>query len=358
MFPVQFPPFEPHPFIRGGHAQTVVGAYLPARLRLPRTATHPVRLDDGDVVVLHDDRPATWKSGDRTVLLMHGLAGSARSPYMVRIAAKLGAIGIRTFRMDHRGCGAGEGLARLPYNAGRSEDALTALHAIGSICPGSPTAIVGFSLSGNIVLKLLGEDPDRVPAQLERAMAVNPAIDLHASVECIRSPRCRLYDLNFVHHLYRQVRRLHRQLESPPQHRLQRKPREIVEFDELYTAAVCGYQGAADYYTRCSAAQFVHNIQVPTLVLTSRDDPLVPIHVFERALWSTAVSLHVAESGGHLGYVARPGTDPDRRWMDWRVLDWMQAAHKEDSGHVISSCEELVKLDEGRHHNVSELPTR
>ena len=256
MTPVQVPPFEAHPIFRGGHVQTVAGAYLPIRRSGLRTQTHHVQLDDGDVVVLHDNLPSRWTEGDRVALLMHGLGGSYLSSYMVRIAAKLVDTGVRTFRMDHRGCGAGEGLARLPYNAGRSEDALAALEAIGDLCPGSDAAIVGFSLSGNIVLKMLGEAPHRVPPHLERAMAVNPAMDLQACAECIRAPSCRLYDRNFVGQLYRQVKRLQRLIDDPPPHRLRGRPREIVEFDDLYTAAVCGYDGAADYYQRCSGAQF------------------------------------------------------------------------------------------------------
>jgi len=321
------PVFEPHPLIRGGHAQTVLGAYLPGRRFRLRSDTHRVPLEDGDSVVLHDDCPLGWQPGDRVALLMHGLGGSYRSSYMVRIAAKLADAGVRAFRMDHRGCGAGEGLARLPYNAGRSEDALAALQTVGDICPGSPATIVGFSLSGNIVLKLLGEAPNSVPEHLESAMAVNPAMDLPACLECIRSPSCRIYDRNFVGQLYRQVQRLQQLVDNPPSHRLAGRPRELFEFDELYTAAVCGYQGAADYYTRCSAAQFVHNIEVPTLVLAARDDPMVPLRVFEQAAWPAAVHLHVAPGGGHLGYIARQGQDRDRRWMDWRVVDWVVRSH-------------------------------
>ena len=93
--------------------------------------------------------------------MIHGLAGCHQSPYMRRIAAKLNAGGIRTFRMDLRGCGAGALLARLPYHSGQSADAAAALETIAGICPGSPATLIGFSLGGNIALKLVGE---RLPA--------------------------------------------------------------------------------------------------------------------------------------------------------------------------------------------------
>ncbi len=355
MTPVPFPAFEPHPLVRGGHAQTVVGAYLPARGAGSQAELVRVPLDDGDTIVLHDDRPRSWRPGDRVAVLLHGLGGSSLSGYMVRIAGKLMDAGVRVFRLDHRGCGAGVGLARFPYNAGRSEDALAALQAIGRVCPDSPAAIVGFSLSGNIVLKLLGEAPQLVPSQLVRAMAVNPSLDLHAAVECIKSPSCRLYDRNFVGLLYRQVQRLHELIEDPPRHRLNGKPREILEFDELYTAAVCGYGGAADYYARCSAAQFVHNISIPTLVLTARDDPLVPVDTFEKAAWPASVAVHIAPSGGHLGYVARRRTDPDRRWMDWRVVDWVTASVDQTGGQKLSASEQSAGPNQHGLGSVSEL---
>ena len=117
------PPFRQHLLFRGGHAQTLAGAYLPGRRYRYRAEQREVTLPDGDRIVLHDDCPAGWQSGQRAALLIHGLAGSHQSGYMQRIAHKLQARGVRAFRMDLRGCGAGAGLARLPYHSGRSEDA-------------------------------------------------------------------------------------------------------------------------------------------------------------------------------------------------------------------------------------------
>jgi predicted alpha/beta-fold hydrolase len=343
MFAIEFKPFVPHPLFRGGHVQTLAGTYLPGQRSVDMSTCHRVQLDDGDVVILHDTRPPLWRAGDRAALLMHGLAGCHQSGYMVRIAEKLKAAGVRAFRLDHRGCGAGEGLARYPYNAGRSEDALAALKAIGALCPGSPTAIVGFSLSGNIVLKLLGEAPERLPDFVDRAMAVNPPIDLAAAVECIRRPSCRMYDRHFVGLLYQQVLRHQRIVADPPAHRMERRPRELFEFDDLYTAAVCGYRGAADYYARCSAIQFVSRIELPTLVLAAGDDPLVPARVLEAAPWPVPVKLHVAAGGGHLGYIARGGLDRDRRWMDWRVVDWVTAPAAQRAALVAGAAAEPIR---------------
>ena len=317
-----FPEFQSHRLLRNGHAQTLAGIYLPWRRAVYCAVQHEVELPDGDVLVLHDDCPPTWKPGDRIALLMHGLAGCHQSPYMIRISSKLFDRAIRTFRMDMRGCGAGEGLARLPYHAGRSDDVLEVIKHLLRLCPSSSICLVGFSLSGNIALKLLGENPGRLPPELDRAMAVNPSIDLKACVENLDRLANRMYDLHIVRSLDRNVRRLRRLVPGAPVPESYRRPHRLFDFDNRYTAPLAGFENAHEYYFRCSATQFVPRIRVRTLILTSRDDPLVPIAPFEKLNLPESVSLLMTDHGGHLGYIAKHGIDPDRRWLDWRVIDW------------------------------------
>ncbi|WP_339910089.1 YheT family hydrolase [Symmachiella dynata] len=316
------PEFIPHPVLKGGHAQTLAGTYLPGSKFVYSAIQHRLDLPDGDALILHDDQPETWNNGDRVVLMMHGLAGCYESPYMIRIAGKLNTAGARVFRMDHRDCGAGAGLAVQPYNAGRSDDALAALKEVIRLCPNSPVAIVGFSLSANIVLKLLGEDPSILPPELDRGMAVNPPIDLLHSVKALDLPLGRLYDRHFMGLLIAQV--MQRNLRLDGKHfEFPRKPRRLMEFDDWYTAPLSGYGNATNYYARCSASQFIPNIGLKTLVITSGDDPLVPADQFENVKLPPSVQLHIARSGGHMGYMSKNGNDPDRRWLDWRVVDWV-----------------------------------
>src|SRR5262245_2006666 len=118
-----FKSFRPNPLFVGGHAQTLAGAYLPWPHLPYQAVRHSVSLEDSDQLVLHDDRPAAWRDGDATCVLIHGLAGCFESGYMRRIAAKLNGRGVRVFRMDMRGCGAGEDLARGTTHCGRWADA-------------------------------------------------------------------------------------------------------------------------------------------------------------------------------------------------------------------------------------------
>jgi predicted alpha/beta-fold hydrolase len=265
---------------------------------------------------------------------------------MGRIAGKLQARGVRTFRMDLRGCGAGLTLARYPYHSGRSADAMAALQVIRGLCPGSPLSLIGFSLGGNITLKLLGEAPQAVPSELQRAVAVCPPVDLRACVESLRRGINRLYDRYFARLLRRQLivrQRAHPATIVPPGwpgsndnqpapvesvrrgvagRSTIRYPRGILEFDEAFTAPVCGFGTADNYYRLSSSAQFIPAIRVPTLILAAADDPLVPCEPFQRLNLPQSVCLQMTGSGGHLGYLGRGGTDPDRRWMDWRIVDW------------------------------------
>ncbi len=317
-----FPIFRQHPLLRGGHAQTLAGVFLPGKKYSYQAVQREVLLDDGDRIVLHDDCPESWTPGERTALLIHGLAGCHASSYMQRIAAKLSARGLRVFRMDLRGCGAGFGLARLPYHSGRSEDAAAALKAVAQWCPTSPTTLIGFSLGGNITLKLLGELGATSCGGLDSAVAVCPPIDLQAAVDKISLPLNRLYDRHFVRLLLQQAQERQRVVPDSPPANFRTPPRTIWEFDNGFTAPVSGFGDAANYYRQASSAQFAQSIRQPTLVIASRDDPLVPWRPFLAIKNAPGVRLEITDRGGHLGFVGRAGLDPDRRWLDWRIVEW------------------------------------
>ncbi|HTN76560.1 MAG TPA: alpha/beta fold hydrolase [Pirellulaceae bacterium] len=317
--------FQPHPLIRGGHAQTILGAYLPHQQRLSATQRQLITLPDGDQLVLHDDCPPSWQPDQRAVLLIHGLGGSHASPYMVRIAAKLFARGVRCWRLDMRGFGAGYALAKHPGHAGRSEDVRATIEAIAQHCPHAPLSAIGFSLGGNIVLKLAAESGDHPPGTLDSIAAVCPPIDLSASSQNIKRGMNFVYDRAFVKALLTMLRRRRSELphfadEAP----LLPRPRNLLEFDDRYTAPKSGFLSAADYYAQSSSGPLLARITLPTLIVAAADDPLIPARIFDPALLSPAIDLQITAGGGHLGFVGVAGVDPDRRWLDWRLLEWAQ----------------------------------
>jgi predicted alpha/beta-fold hydrolase len=322
--PHAFPTFRPHPLVRGGHAQTLVGAYLPHGGKLTGTVDHRIEMPDGDVLVLHDNRPAVWQPGERVVLMIHGLGGAHHSPYCERLALRLTERGVRTFRLDQRGCGAGVNLARYPGHAGRSEDATAAIERVAQLCPGSPVSAIGYSLGGNIILKLAGECGASPPGGLDQVAAVCPPIDLRYCARSISRGFNWVYDRAFIRSLTRLVEA--RATQSPEFYEkipLRPRPYKLEEFDNRITAPLSGFRDSAHYYEVCSSAPLLTQIAVPTLILSAADDPLIPADMFETTPHSSAVQIHVASSGGHLGFLAAKNGDPDRRWLDWRLMEWM-----------------------------------
>ena len=316
-----FPLFRPHPLVRGGHAQTLAGYYWPGPCPY-QAQQHRVALPDGDAIVLHDDCPPGWKATDRVALLRPGLAGCHQSGYLARPAMKLNAQGIRTFRLDHRGWGAGAGSARHPFHAGRSNDVEAAFQFLTDLCPAARFAVVGFSLSGNVLLKWLGERGDDLPMNLERAAALTPPVHLAACADWMERRVNRFYNRHLVGCLCGHLRQMGESLPG-----LNGKPsstvRTLREFDAAYTAPVSGFASVEDYYERCSSGPLLSRIKIPTLIIAAADDPMIPIASFHSLILGTGVQLYVADQGGHLGFIGRSGVDPDRRWLDWRIVDWI-----------------------------------
>jgi hypothetical protein len=325
------PPFRPHPLFRGGHLQTIAGAYWPGKCDYRGAQQHEVALPDGDAIVLHDDGPAEAKM---VALLVHGLGGCGQSGYVLRSSAKLRARGVRVFRMDLRGWGAGMRLARQPLHAGRSEDAGAALNYLFSLCPSAPIHLVGFSMGANIVLKLAGELAGTAPKNLASVMAVSPPIDLVACSQAIGSSLGGAYDRRFLRSLIRHLGMRSKVAPHALTHPLIPFPKSLLEFDGRFTAPLSGFADVNDYYTRASSGPLLARIAVPTLIVTAASDPIVPLAPFERASYSATTQLAVTPCGGHLGFVAARGTDPDRRWLDWRVVEWVCRS-------VVRRCDEM-----------------
>ncbi len=316
--------FVPARGIRGGHRQTIIGTLLTGSADFADTVLRKVRVSDDDYVVLHDDQPDSWRRRHPVVLMLHGLSGCHESGYMMRIAAKLNQQNVRTFRMDHRGCGAAAQLALKPYHAGRIDDLHRAITSIESLCPDSPISVVGFSLSGNLVLRYLGDPAYESSSNLHRAVAVCPPIDLRHCVQELRKTRAgQRYDRYFTRRLISQISSGPQWRDDLPLARVKRLPGGLYDFDDMYTAPASGFDSADDYYAFASAGPHISRISLSTTILAAADDPLVSPKPFHELTPPSNLNLCLTEFGGHLGYVARGGMDPDRRWMDWRVIEWL-----------------------------------
>jgi len=316
------PPFEPHPWVRGGHAQTIAGRYLPdGRGPLP-SASRRIRLDDGDQLLARESIPRGWRSGDPAALILHGLAGCSESPYVVRLAWRLLELGVRVVRLNLRGAGAGAALARGTYHAGRTDDVRQALGWLSLRTGGSPLALVGFSLGGNLALKLAAEVSAANLAELDCVLAANPPIDLEACARRMRRPENRIYDWNFVRWLRRSTLRHHRTFPELGPVDL-RGIRSVYDFDDRVTAPRHGFSSAHDYYARCSSRPLIPQIRQAGLVVHAADDPLIPLDPLRETPWPVNLTLEITLHGGHLGYLSRHRAGGDRRWLELRMACWL-----------------------------------
>ena len=311
--------FEPHFLFRGGFAQTIMGSQFKGETSLPKRKVHKVQVEKQSTLIVYE-LPSENPEAPM-VLLAHGMGGCSESGYMKRIARKLWKRGLKVFMMNHRGSGPGMGLSKRLWNGGVSDDLGGVIEYMAELYPHKPIDVIGFSLSGNILLKYLGEGRSN-PLIIRKAFAVSPPVDLKMSSHILSKSRTgAVFNKYYMKHIHRQGEAM---AECFPDTFLPSgKEKTILEFDEAYTAPAANYRDVDDYYLKCSAKRFLNNIIIPTTILCSGDDPFIHQDIFKSVRMSSAIDLHTPDRGGHMGYVANKTTPwGDHRWMDFIVVDW------------------------------------
>jgi predicted alpha/beta-fold hydrolase len=281
-----------------------------------------VQVADDTAIRLDINRPDTPARG--TLLLVHGMCGSSESGYMRRTARSAVDRAWVAVRMNLRNCGGTEPLSRTLYNAGQSDDVARALSALEEERFPRPFVAAGFSLGGNIVLRYAGLEG--AASRADAIAAVNPPIDLERCACAMELRRNRAYQSHYTRGLARQLRRIHRargtSLPRPPKRRI----RTVRQFDELYTAPDAGHPSAEAYYATASAGPHLGRIRRPGLILSSANDPIVPLDLFTSHYGNTALRFEHPARGGHCGYWQSAAP---RFWAGERVLDFFEATSAE-----------------------------
>lgn len=269
-------------------------------------------------VVAYEHQPSLRASRGQVVLL-HGLEGSSNGGYIVSLAQAALNKGFGVHRLNMRSCGGTEHLSETMYHSGLTSDTLQVLRSIQDRNLG-PLFLVGFSLGGNVALKLAGEL--KHSNLLSAVCAVSSPIDLACAVRAIAKPNNVFYSRRFLSRLKARVRR--KNITTPHLYPIEplRKIRSIWAFDDRYTAPLFGFGTAAQYYATQSSARFLEHIETPTLVVTAQDDPLVPFEMYRRKVFheNSALTLVAPRYGGHLGFLSR--TRP-RFWLDELITTWL-----------------------------------
>ncbi|MCR9294339.1 MAG: alpha/beta fold hydrolase [bacterium] len=323
-------PFRPHPLLRNGHLQTIM-AGVSCGPRPPYQATPLViPTHDGESLVIHEELGPPTGNDAHLVILVHGLGGDHSSPYLQRLAFQLRAAGFLVWRVDLRGCGHGIDHAWKPANAGRSDDLATVLQAAMSRHPGRPVHFVGFSLSGNILLKMLGEicagsSPVEVDhSQLASSLAVAPPANLKDCADNMdrlsRRPYCKYY-LKLLDQQVQQKRNRWARWQKLP---AKPKLRTIRQFDAFYTAPLSGFRSAEDYYLKSSSIDLLQHIKVPTQILIDLHDPIVTAKSLELAQFSASTEVVRTRFGGHMGYFGVDEQGHQIRWLEYYVVEYLK----------------------------------
>ena len=305
--------------------QTVASFFLPRHFQLPPAEDRLIEVEPG-VRVLCQCHWQADRQNALTILIIHGLEGSSDSQYMVGIASKGMAAGMNVVRMNQRNCGGTDGLSPTLYHSGRSQDiAAVASHLIEHDQI-SRLALAGFSMGGNLVLKLAGEWGQAGPSQFCAVAAVCPAIDLGPSADALHFPSNRVYEYYFIWKLRRRFLAKTRLFPDVFDAKRLRGISTLRDFDDRITAYYSGFTGADDYYTRAAAANVVDRIAVPTLILHAANDPFIRIlpETRRKILGNPHITFVETADGGHCSFLANPDAD-DGRWAERRMLDFFRS---------------------------------
>jgi predicted alpha/beta-fold hydrolase len=324
-------PFKPHPLLRGGHVQTIASFLLPRRIHLPLPEERLVEVGPGIKVRCwcYWQAEQSARQEALTIIAVHGLEGSSDSQYMGGIARNALAAGMNVVLMNQRNCGGMDYCAPTLYNSSLSGDVAAVAGHVIEHDGVSRFALIGFSMGGNLVLKLAGEWGKEGPPQFRAVAVVCPAMDLAASADALHEPVNRVYELYFLVQLYRRFRTKAKLFPREFDVARLRGVTSLRLFDDRITAYYCGFAGADDYYARAAAANVVDRIAVPALIIHAANDPFIRVlpETARRIAANPNITYIETQDGGHCAFLAKRNGIPgdDGRWAEREVVEFARA---------------------------------
>jgi uncharacterized protein len=322
--------------------QTIASFLLPRKVHLPPAEERLVEVTAGIKLRCL----CYWQKQDRskplTLIVVHGLEGSSDSQYMQGIARNGLAAGMNVVLMNQRNCGGMDHVAPTLYNSSLSGDVGAVAHNVIEVDGVSQFALIGFSMGGNLVLKLAGEWGEEGPRQFRTVAAVCPAMDLAASADALHEPANRIYEYYFLMQLFRRFRLKARLFPGKFDVARLRGISTLRMFDDRITAHYCGFTGADDYYARAAATNVVDRIAVPTLIIHAANDPFIRVQAetLRRIAANPNITYVETDDGGHCAFLGQPSgarnrsaadTAPDDgRWAEREVVEFV-ASHSAEN---------------------------
>ena len=307
--------------------QTIASFLLPRNIHLPPAEERLVEVEAGTKIRCW----CYWQKPDRstplTLIVVHGLEGSSDSQYMHGVARNGLAAGMNVVLMNQRNCGGMDHCAPTLYNSSLSGDVAAVVRNILENDGVSRFALIGFSMGGNLVLKLAGEWGNEGPPQFRAVAAVCPAIDLAASADALHEPANRIYEYYFLMQLFQRLRRKARFFPDRFDLSRLRGISTLRQFDDRITAYYCGFTGADDYYARAAAANVIDRIAVPSLIIHAKNDPFIRMQseTLRRIAANPNITYIETADGGHCAFLGERNGDPldDGRWAEREVVEFV-----------------------------------
>ena len=325
-------PFRARRWLSGGHVQTIASFLLRRKVDLPAAEERLVEVVPGIKVRCwcywqgaKDERTKAL-----TLIVVHGLEGSSDSQYMQGVARNGLAAGMNVVLMNQRNCGGMDHFAPTLYNSSLSGDVAAVVRHVIENDGVSQFVLIGFSMGGNLVLKLAGEWGSDGPAEFRAVAAVCPAIDLAPSADALHEPANRIYEYYFLMQLFQRLRRKARLFPETFDARRLRGISTLRQFDDRITAHYCGFAGADDYYARAAASNVVDRIAAPTLIIHAANDPFIRMQpeTLQRIAANPNITYVETADGGHCAFLAQSNgrlngeAADDGRWAEREVVEF------------------------------------
>ncbi len=317
--------FKPAIGLKNKHLQTIYSSFFRKKVLLDYDI-ETFELEDSDFVECYWYKKPEINSTKPIVILFHGLEGSYKSPYITGIMKKLYKNGFSSALMHFRGCsGRSNRLPRL-YHSGDTSDAKQWIEYLSNKYKKSKLYAVGYSLGGNMLLKLLSEFGENSP--LNSAVSVSAPMDLNISARTIDKGSSRIYQKHLLKYLKKSL--LKKYEEHPMKeiiginHNYVKKIESIWNFDHLYTAKMHNFGTAKEYYKQSSAKQYLKNIKTPTLIIHALDDPFMTKDILpNKDEISSSIELEISKNGGHVGFISGSVFNP-KYWLEDRIVEYFK----------------------------------
>jgi predicted alpha/beta-fold hydrolase len=325
-------PFVPHPIFKQGDAQTIAVHLWPGRVSTRENTRDEARLfqvEPGSQVLAY----CRWQANrleHATLVMWHGMEGSTASAYMLTTADKAFRAGFNVVRVNFRNCGGTEHLSPTLYHGGLTGDLRVVIDELISHDGLARIFIAGFSLGGNMVLKLAGEYGDHPPPEVKAVCTVSPSINMRASCDLLMRGRNWIYQQDFLRRLRWRIRVKEKLFPDLYDSTGLRRLRSIEQFDNRYIAPMFGFEDANDYYTKASSLPVISRIRIPTLMVHAVDDPFIPFTPLRDASIAANpyVLLIAPEHGGHVAFMSAKSGTEDRFWAENRLVEFCHLLDK------------------------------